>query len=183
VLGRILGAGVLTFFGAIWYVLTILSIASRSNILLWSLPGAIVVAGLAVAAFRLARSAGAGFSSFGEAKAERARIRRVFGIVNAIQWLLIVAAIVLANVLSIPERIAAMIEIIVGVHFIPLGALFAARLYYATAAAMVLAGIASFMLQGGAAEAFAAGSAALILWVTAACVLAIVYRLREPRRA
>jgi len=176
-LGSVIGAGVLVLFGAVWYVLAVLSIAAGTALLLCLFLGVVILAGLAVAVLRLARKVRAEtplVAATEAQRAERARVSITFGVVNAVQWLLAFGVVVLANVLGIPDRIAALIEIIVGLHFIPLARLFSVRLYYVTAVAMVLAGIASFAVRGTAGAALAAGSASLVLWATAACILIAV---------
>jgi hypothetical protein len=64
------------------------------------------------------------------------------------------------------------IDLVVGIHFVPLGRIFKLPLYYGTASAMVLSSLGSLLIPPGSLRLAAnAGGAALALWVTSLVIL------------
>ena len=95
-----------------------------------------------------------------------------FGAILAIE----VAAIILAGpVLGHFQRkdlVAQWIDVVVGLHFLPLGKLFKLPLYYATAAAILLSSLGSLLISPGSLRAATnAGGTALTLWITCFIIL------------
>lgn len=167
-----IGVLVLSGFGAVWYAFAdLLASPTVPVALLVAVPGLAVLALLLRAARRLrARDgprAGSGVADDGRSD----RIGRRFAIVNVVQWVAIVIAIVVANVLHVPERIPNLIAFIVGLHFFPLARLFGAPIYTLTASAMCVAALAGFALRGDDGALLAAAGTCAILWATATAVL------------
>jgi hypothetical protein len=179
-----IGILVLCGFGAVWYALAdLLASPTVPAALAAAVPGAVVLALLLRAALRFRaseRSRAAVTSDEPASEERRAAIGRRFAIVNVLQWVAIVLAIVAANALHVPERILNLVELIVGLHFFPLARLFGAPEYNVTAAAMCVAALAGFALRGDAGALFATASACAILWATAAYVLMRSFRT-SPR--
>ena len=95
-----------------------------------------------------------------------------FGLIIAIE----VAAIFLGGpVLGRFQRqdlIPQWIDVVVGLHFLPLGKLFKLPLYYATASAIVLSSLGSLLIPPGSLRlATNAGGTALALWITSLIIL------------
>jgi hypothetical protein len=180
---RSTGARILACFGAIWYAFADLFASPTIPLALaWAVPGVIVLALLMRAAARLRALDRAAFASltWGEPETnERRAVDRRFVLVNLVEFVAIVLAIVAANVLHVPERIPGLVAILVGLHFLPLASLFRVSAYYFTGIAMCAGGVVSFAWNGTPAPLFAAEC--LILWVTAAYVLAAAYRLKPAK--
>lgn len=127
----------------------------------------ILALAFAVAAYARYRRHRAALAAEPETPASR-RASRVFHIVNAGQWILIIG---LANVLirhGWNAWVIPMAIFIIGLHFFPLGRVFVNRPHYVTGAAMVaLAAIYPFVAPGGPADASGMLGAGLILWASA----------------
>ena len=121
---------------------------------------------------------GTGSDSAPLESAEQARIRRVFGRVNAAQWIAIFLAVALLNLLHHPEYIVPAVATIVGLHLFPLARLFRYPLHHLTGAALVLwsASVVLFLPRSGLASYGALGTAAILL-------LSAGYTLRSAQRA
>lgn len=105
-----------------------------------------------------------------------ARVGKVVGLWSAIE---VIALLIAANVLQTVGRGDLMLPagaIIVGLHFFPLARGIPVRLYYATGAGLVLAGLAGLLLPAAERPMAVGMSAALVLWATA---LVIVLRARQ----
>jgi hypothetical protein len=103
-------------------------------------------------------------------------VGRVVGLWSTIE---VVALLVTANVLQYLHRgdlIFPAAAIIVGLHFFPLARGIPVRLYHATGAGFVLAGVAGLLLPAAERPIAVGLSAALILWATA---LIVVLRARQ----
>lgn len=100
---------------------------------------------------------------------ERRRMQRVFHTVNGAQWFVIV---VLGNVMAnigLGNWVIPMAISVIGLHFVPLAALFHNRAHYATALAMVGFAIAYPLLAtDGPRDPVGFYGAGLILWLSAA---------------
>jgi hypothetical protein len=99
---------------------------------------------------------------------ERKRADRVFHIINAGQWVVIVVA---ANVLvnfGLSVWVIPLVIGVVGLHFLPLARVFAYRPHWVTGAALILLSVAYPLLasQGPASPVGSLG-AGLILWASA----------------
>ena len=100
------------------------------------------------------------------------RIGRRFGLINAVQWGAIIAAIIALNVIHRTGFIAPAIAVIVGIHFLPLAALFRQPSYYATGTLGCIIGVIGFLIADDAARLSVVGlSFGLLLWLTTIAVL------------
>ena len=129
--GRVIGTLVMTGFG-VWWVFAAMS--SINRVALWIyIVVAIVPAALAgLAIFRLFRLP----NLSGNPSAATGKMSRNFRIVLIAEVLLIVFAIVMLGRSGHPDLITASIAIIVGLHFLPLAAIFRLPLYYTTGIVM-----------------------------------------------
>jgi hypothetical protein len=103
-------------------------------------------------------------------------VGRVVGRWSAVEVIAILVATSVVQYLHRDDLIFPAVVIIVGLHFFPLARGIPARLYYATGAGLVLAGIVALLLPAGERANMVCLSAALILWATA---LAMVLRARQ----
>lgn len=99
---------------------------------------------------------------------------RLYGIVNAVQWTLIVGAAAILPAFGNRDWIDPVSILIVGLHFLPLARGFGERLYYFTGAAMVLlAGIFPFVAESGPSSPVGLFGSGVILWLSAGVALAM----------
>lgn len=165
-----IGAIAAALFGAVWlgwWCLAELDGAPASLVAV--AVGALLLCVIAVRQLRSGRGSGHRFAT----GAPRPDARRVFGIVNLVQWVAIVGAAVLLPQLGLGRWLLATVILIVGLHFLPLAAAFRFRLLYFTGVAMVLvAVIYPFAASRGPADPVGALGAGLVLWATAAGALA-----------
>lgn len=162
--GRATGAMFFFTFGAVWLEVWVRRTGAGKP-----LAGAIVLVALALLAYAWSR-----YRRYAPALAqlqdtpERRRSKRIFHIVNAGQWVLI---LVLANVLiniGLGSWVVPMGITVIGLHFVPLAHAFRYRPHYVTAAAMVaLAVLYPLLAQGGPAAPVGFLGAGLILWFSA----------------
>jgi hypothetical protein len=99
-------------------------------------------------------------------------MRRRFGRINALQWLGIGLVVAAALAGRVPELIPGLVAVVVGLHFLPLAALFQQPRFHLTGALMISVGAAGCAVSaaGGPANAarMAVGlGAAAVLWGTA----------------
>lgn len=108
---------------------------------------------------------------------ERARTRRKFLAINAIQW---VAIVITVNTLVNTNHrawLAAAIILIAGLHFIPLAAIFQYWIHYITGLALILLAVVyPFVAAGGPASAAGPLGAGIILWLSAISALFVSVR-------
>lgn len=165
--GIAIGSLVLTGFGALWLVLGIRFLLGFDWRVLFGL-GLIALA-LVSGALRVwsaAQHLTPGPSS-GENVAGPA-----FGIVTTVEFGLIFATVLVCRLAGRGELILPIIALIVGLHFIPLAAIFGVRIYYVTGIAIVLAVLASFFAPSeGLRQAVASLGCGSVLWLTSAFLL------------
>jgi hypothetical protein len=163
--GRAIGAMFFSIFGGAWLGVWSLR-ALPGNMLV---PAAVIALSLAIfwqaiSRFRRYRTALAAEQD----TPRRRRISRLFNIINAGQWVLIVVGVnVLANIglaaWSVPFAI-----LIIGLHFLPLAHLFANPPHYITGALLILLAIAyPLLMPGGPNDPVGCLGAGLILWSSA----------------
>jgi MFS family permease len=103
---------------------------------------------------------------------ERQRANRIFYIVNAAEWLLI---LVLGNVLAntgLGDWVVPMAITVIGLHFVPLAHVFHNPPHYCTAAALVGFALAyPFLAAGGPADPVGFLGTGLVLWLSACWAL------------
>ena len=116
-------------FGTVWALMG-LAATQHGSAAAYAAVGAVSVALLAMVAllFRRARELPQAASS---SDYER-RAKRMFTAVNIIQWVSIVTAVAILNLLHMPEYIVPAIAIIVGLHLFPLAGSFRHRQHYVT---------------------------------------------------
>ena len=182
------GALFMTFFGAFWASFTAFALGPWQRVLLFSIVGVVSIA-LVTAAIRLLRQARhLPPSTSEEARAQGKAQGRRFFLVFAIELGSIFLAASLLGSAGLEGFIPPVIALIVGLHFLPLAAVFKVRLYYLTgilislvAAVALVALLVGMTLGGVFGWAVVVGIAtALILWATALGVLYTVGGLLHP---
>ena len=137
------GALILTFFGSLWASLTMIGITPRQRIFL-AIVVVLVTIPLAYSAITLLREARQlpdVPSPEGEARGTKIAIW--YGVVFAREFILIAVASILLSRANRDELIPLVTALIVGLHFLPLAALFQVQAYYVTGVAItLLAGVA-----------------------------------------
>lgn len=164
--GRATGALFFAGFGALWLLLGLETADRMTASAVFAVGvGFALFLGLITQLFRKARNF---------PKVEEDAVRgRMFGRINAIQWIAIAVVAIGLDCLQKDIYIPSAVSVIVGLHLFPLARLFRYPLHYATAiAAVIWAGIClSFfpLEQLQSATAFGMG---LILWLSAAAGIA-----------
>jgi hypothetical protein len=102
--------------------------------------------------------------------------RKVLARWSLVEGLAIVLAVNLLHRMHHPDATFSVVAAIVGLHFLPLARNIPVRLYYLTAAGLVLTGAAGMLVPTGERPLFVGLGAAAVLWATA------VYRLTEAHR-
>lgn len=116
--------------------------------------------------------------------ADAARIKKGFSRVNTVQWVTIVAAIILLNVAGMPQWIEPAILLIVGLHFLPLARLFHNPPHYATGTLLVMIAVAyPFLSPQGSENPSGAFGAGVVLWGAALLGLLGSNRAKEESPA
>jgi hypothetical protein len=101
-----------------------------------------------------------------------ARIGRTVGLWSGIEGVAIFIAIGVALRTKRPGAIAPVVAIIVGMHFLPLAYAMPFPAYYATGTALISIGCIGFWLRQAQTKIFVGLAAAIVLWTTAALVVA-----------
>lgn len=166
---RTTGAAVLAGFGALWWIAGAGAVDGPSRLALVAF-GGLVVAALAFA-IRRQRHESPGVPA-GEWESS---VRRRFLLVNIGQGIAIALAIAVAVAIDRPAAIPGLVCLIVGLHFLPLAALFRLDRYRWTGIGLAILGVAGVVagLRGPptAAQAMVGFGAAVILWVVAATIV------------
>jgi hypothetical protein len=165
--GRGMAAMITTFFGFAWF--------GWGFSVLREIPTAVTVVyfsvGVALMAFavravgrgrRIMKAQGAARSDFWEKR------RKPFGIVTALEAVGCVIVVMLADVFHRPDLTAAGVSFMVGVHFLPLGRIFASVAFYWVGGVMVAWDILTVTaLKSWNQTAVAAFATGVILWAAA----------------
>jgi hypothetical protein len=165
--GRAIAALVMTGFG-VWWVFAAMS--SINGLTLWIyIVVAIIPAALAgLAFFRLFRMSNLPANP----SAAAGKLGRNFRIVLIAEVLLIVLAIAVLGRSGRPDLITASIAIIVGLHFLPLAAIFRVPLYYTTGSMMTTWTIICLIfLQPLSRTISVSIGCGLVLWLTSLILL------------
>ena len=178
---RATGVLVVSGFGALWFLLGLAASQTLSAATGTLLLGGLL--GLLLLAVTLSRRAAALPRS--EADAERVRqVGRVFGRVNALQWVAIIVTAVVLGRLHLDAYTPAAVTLIVGVHFFPLGRLFRNSQHHVTGGLLIAWALLCLALvpQESLQSTTAFGTGA-ILWVSAVVTLVRGFRLLGRRHA
>jgi hypothetical protein len=175
------GALILTFFEAIWALLTMFGTTPRQRIILVVvvLLVTIPLAYSAIMVLREARQLPSVSSPEGEARGTNMAIG--YGVVFASEFILIAVASILLSRVKRDELIPLVTALIVGLHFLPLAAIFHVPVYYVTGVAITVLAIVALLgmflgrtLGGPWAWAVVVGLGnAVILWLSAFYVLSV----------
>lgn len=161
-------------FGSLW-LCTGLLVMHWLNIVSGAVV-AIIFAMLTIPAFRLLRLMARAPKNGINAEQER-QIKRTFGLVNTIQWVAIVVAVVLFGVFHLGKFIVPAITAIVGLHLFPLARLFRYSAHYVTGALLILwSGGVVIMLHRRDIPSIGALGTGTILLLSAAYTLAVATR-------
>jgi hypothetical protein len=140
--------------------------------------GVVGVLGLAVALglVRAARKVGSTLGEETDADLMASRRKR-FGLVNAVQWVLIAVVGVGCGAGGVPVLIMPLVAVVVGVHFFPLARVFAEPRMIAPGALLTLVGVAGLTARAAGAPpgtvfTVVGVGCALTLWSTAAWTVA-----------
>lgn len=159
-----IGAIVLSLFGAVWLVVWCLSsYGANYPILGFVTVVAAIMSGIASKQFRAHRKA---YGEYAKSPAGR-RQNVLMGVINFMQWILIVATVAILRKLEYSSYIVPCVILIVGVHFIPLAAVLKFRPYLLTAAVLcVLAVGYPLISESGPASPIGLFGPGVILWAT-----------------
>jgi len=119
-----------------------------------------------------------GWHAAGMVPPRGSRVGKVVGLWSTIE---VVALLITANLLETfhrPDLMLPCAAIIVGLHFFPLARSIPVRLYHATGAGLVIAGLAGLLLPAADRAIVVGMGAALVLWATA-----LLITLRAPQAA
>jgi hypothetical protein len=145
--GIIGGAAILTLFGGLWFILTLVFQPARSA---WTIPAASVTTFvlLVVCVLRWAASANMPDSHDPAATAKGKRAGMIFGIIFGLEGGLIALVSVLLGRSSLGDWIPVAVALIVGVHFIPLAYVFEMPVYYWTGGLSILGILGCLLIHG-----------------------------------
>ena len=165
------GVMVMTSFSLIWAVVAASAAPSTVAVIALVVLAVAVTAAVAVTGLRLAaRSAARGTT-----RRVAASSRRVFGLVNAGQTVLILIAVFGLVKAGRPALIPAAVCFVVGLHFLPLARVFDVAVYWLTgglliAVAVVGAVVFAYDADNALARAVVGLPAAVALWITSLLV-------------
>jgi hypothetical protein len=175
--GRALGLFFMTIFGACWVLagVGVSGVDNPARLVIW-VAGLVTTVGLLLVGLRLL--ADAGHLSGDVNTVGRARGRRLgwlFGLVFGAELVLIIAVSNALSALAFDRLILPSIAVVVGLHLVPLAAMFRVPVYYVTGCALVVLGLAGIVgiLATGSEARWSAGvgfSVGVALWATAAVI-------------
>ncbi|MGI4854488.1 MAG: DUF7010 family protein [Janthinobacterium lividum] len=180
--GRATGALFFLGFGTVWMFVGLKQThhASRVAVVAFALVSLLLLV-LTVLLMRSARNLPAGNTS----AEEEAKVQRMFNAVNIIQWVSVAAAILVLNMLRMPEYIVPAIAVIVGLHLFPLATAFQYRQHYLTGTLLVLLPLACLLLlpRERVSGVCASGVAAVLMASATATLLRTFAAMREAAAA
>lgn len=164
-IARSKGASILGGFGAAWFVAWLLQThrVSPMKVTMIILGGCIII-GAAILQLRRYRRLTS------SSLANRTSLR-AYGIISAVQWLLILTVAAMLPAIGLPEWFAPASILIVGLHFFPLARIFGDWLYSVTGLSLVLLALLYPFLAGPNSPVGLFGAGA-ILWASAIIGLA-----------
>jgi hypothetical protein len=162
---RAFGAMIFAFFGSAWMVLWSFR-GLQNRVVALAVIGAGTVVIFLYALYRYRQHQGA-LAAEAESPAKK-RAARLFNILNAAQWILIlIVGNVLANV-GVSDWVISAAIFIVGLHFLPLARIFSNPAHYVTGGALTLVAIACQLLPAGVPmNPIGCLGAGLVLWASA----------------
>jgi hypothetical protein len=168
--GRAIGAMFFSIFGGVW--IEVWSWRTLpGNMLMPAVVAALSLAILWVALSRVRQNSAALAAE--QDSPERRRINRLFNIVNAGQWVLILIGVNVLNNMGLAAWAVPFAILIIGLHFLPLARLFNNPPHYVTGGLMILFAIAyPLLIPGGPSDPIGCLGAGLILWSSAIYALA-----------
>ncbi len=162
---RAIGAMFFSVFGGVWLGLWAHSEYPDSVGAL--LVVAAAAAALLAAAYRLYNVNSFALKALAQTP-EKLRKSRMFNLVNAGQWVVIVVVTLILSQTGYAKWSLPAVILIVGIHFLPLARLFACRSHYLTGAALILlACVYPLVAREGPESAVGALGTGLILWLSA----------------
>jgi len=166
---RAIGAMFFTVFGGAWLAFGILAgYGMRLVPLLVIVTGTSLLFFASLRKFRRNRAAHAAESNSPESK----RTGRIFSVVNAVQWALVIVAAAGLSTLGHKEWILPAIIFIVGIHFFPLAVVFKVPRHYVTGVALTLLAVFYPLIsKAGPTSPVGCIGAGIILWASAAAAL------------
>jgi hypothetical protein len=173
-IGMATGAAFMWGFGVLWILMGIFRGRSSSTRLrVCMLFAGIVLAGSVVfLARRAAQTPPSHVASTEQQIAASRDIVKRFYIVFGLELAAILVAVIVLRALHFPEYISCAIALIVGIHFLPLAALFASPVYYVTGLLGCAIGVVGFFMADGAMRQKVVGlSFGLLLWATCAWIV------------
>jgi hypothetical protein len=162
---RCYGALFFSIFGGAWLLLATYAFGRLNKYGACLIGGAIGL--FVIPAMRLRRRGkAAGKDAFPEA--ERRRNDRIFGIVNAVTWIMVFLVFQIFPRLGFEDLTIPAVVLIVGVHFFPMPVLYRHRANLVAGACMaVWAILCPLLFHGDNMIGFAAAGAGLALWIAA----------------
>lgn len=161
---------VLALFGVVWAASGAGAIGGATGIAIFLL--VLAAAALCLTSVRTrSRSATLPDDDSPVADAARRQASRRFGLVVALQWLSILAAIVVLGRLDRGSAIPAVVALIVGVHFFPLVGIFRVAAYRTAGAALCLLALVALWAPPGSRLPIVGFGSAAVLFLTATVLL------------
>jgi hypothetical protein len=160
---ELIGRGVFIFAGAVWFAL-----AGIFGGLTYTQPLLIAAAAVFVLLLVFIARTNRGRSAAPIKGLARDGSGRAFGIINGLQFVAILITIATATHFHRNDLVPAVLEAIVGLHFLPLGRVFRTRMRFVVGLSMLAGSAVAFTQHGYQAVAVACDSAGVILWTAAA---------------
>jgi hypothetical protein len=167
--GNCVGAAFLIFFGGLWAFAGILSLGRNGSIIVSSSVTLLAVILILTLVVNIKRLSGLPEENFtDEMKRQSVKRRRLFALINAVQWTLIVAVVSVLMGTKQSQLIVPAISVIVGLHFFALLNLFKIKFDLLTGFAMILLPmIAVPLFSPLVSNAIISFGDALVLWIGA----------------
>ncbi|MFJ5265104.1 hypothetical protein ACIQAC_32040 [Streptomyces sp. NPDC088387] len=170
------GVGFFALFGFGWWLLGTGTVAGPAWTAVAVVAGLVITAGLLLFAHRRLPS--------GRGEPFPVERRRRFAQINALQWILIAAIAIGCGRAGVPELIAPLIALVVGVHFLPLAAVFEQPALRIPAALLIVAAAAGAVTWAAGGPAVSVRvvvgvMSALSLWGTGLWTVAAQSRTEE----
>ena len=141
----------------------------------------LLAAAVFAAALRVYRRNSAAFKAIAQLPETRHRSRR-FHLINTAQWIVILVVSFALGRAGLAAWILPSIILVVGLHFLPLAALFGYRPHFVTGGLLILLALTyPFVADDGPASAFGALATGVILWCSAIVAISPIGQRARPR--